>query len=124
MCDLPTRSRIYCSYGAIEPAILNRNLPELTLQDQEIVSAILQRRAALQVPENPWFEWLRKNDWRAEGLLRFVGLRLPLEMTRNETPILPSRIIFDFEGWDPEIRRESQQSLAGSEATTAHASPK
>jgi hypothetical protein len=96
MCDLPTRSRIYCSYGAIEPAILNRHLPELNIQDQEIVSAILQRRAALQVPENPWLEWLRKNDWRAEGLLRFVGLRLPIDMTRNEVPIPSSKTIFEL----------------------------
>jgi hypothetical protein len=96
MCDLPTRSRIYCSYGAIEPAILNHLLPELNLQDQEIVSAILQRRAALQVPENPWLKWLRKNDWRAEGLLRFVGLKLPIEVTRNEVPIPPSKTIFDL----------------------------
>src|SRR5438094_3879785 len=91
MCDLPRRSRIYCSYGAIEPAILNRNLPEVTLRDQEIVSAILQRRAALQVPDNPWLEWQRKNDWRAEGLLRFVGLRLSIDMTRNEVPMPPSK---------------------------------
>jgi hypothetical protein len=96
MCALPTRSRIYCSYGAIEPAILNRHFPELTLQDQEIVSAILQRRAALQVPENSWLEWLRKNDWRAEGLLKFVGLRLPMEMTRKEVPTPPSKTIFDL----------------------------
>jgi len=96
ICDLPTRSRIYCSFGAIEPAILNGHLPELILQDQEIVSAILQRRAALQVPENPWLKWLRKNDWRAEGLLRFVGLRLPIDMTRNEVPAPPSKTIFDL----------------------------
>jgi hypothetical protein len=96
MCDLFKRSRIYCSYGAIEPAALKADLPELTTQDQEIISAILQRRAALQVPENPWLEWLRKNDWRAEGLLRFVGLRLPIDMTRNEAPIPPSKTIFDL----------------------------
>src|SRR5207248_3512220 len=62
----------------------------------EIVSASLQRKAALQVPENPWLEWLRKDDWRAEGLLRFVGLRLPLEIIRNELPIPSSKIIFDL----------------------------
>jgi hypothetical protein len=71
-------------------------LPELTLQDQETVSAILQRRAALQVPENPWLEWLRKNDWRAEGLLKFVGLRLPAKMTQNASPIPPSKMLFDL----------------------------
>jgi hypothetical protein len=96
MCALSTRSRIYRSYGAIEPAILNHQLPELTSQDQEIVSAILQHRAALQLPENPWREWQKKNDWRAEGLLRLVGLRLPIDMTRNEVPIPPSKTIFDL----------------------------
>src|ERR1035441_896564 len=29
MCDLPTRSRIYCSYGIIEPAAMKDELPAL-----------------------------------------------------------------------------------------------
>jgi MgsA AAA+ ATPase C terminal len=96
MCDLPTRSRIYCSYGAIEPVAIKGELPELALQDQSIVSDIMQNREAVQVPENPWREWQKKNDWRAEGLLRFVGLRLPFEMTQVEKPIPPSTILFDL----------------------------
>ena len=43
MCDLPTRSRIYCSCGAIEPAAINGQLPELTPRDQRIIAAIMQR---------------------------------------------------------------------------------
>jgi hypothetical protein len=96
MCDLSTRSRIYCSYGAIEPAAIKAELPELTLEDQPMVSAILQRRAAVQVPENPWREWQKKNDWLAEGLLKFVGLRLPLPMIKIDMPIPPSKLLFDL----------------------------
>jgi hypothetical protein len=96
MCDLAKRSRIYCSYGAIEPAAMKGELPELTLQDQSIVSDIIQNRAAVQAPENPWREWQKKNDWRAEGLLKFLGLRLPLETTLNETPIPSSKMLFDL----------------------------
>jgi hypothetical protein len=96
MCGLSTRSRIYCSYGAIEPAALKAELPELTLQDEGIIAAITQLRAAVQVPGNPWQEWQKKNDWRAEGLLKFVGLRLPLPMIQINTPIPPSKLLFDL----------------------------
>jgi hypothetical protein len=96
LCDLAKRSRIYCSYGAIESAALKGELPELTLQGQLIVHAIMQNRAAVQVPENPWLQWQKKNDWRAEELLRFVGLRLPFEMTQVKKPIPPSKMLFDL----------------------------
>jgi hypothetical protein len=80
--------------GQSNPRALNHRLPELTAQDQEIISAILQYRTALHIPENPWREWQKRNDWRAEGILKFVGLRLPVEMIRNESPIPPSKTIF------------------------------
>ena len=96
MCDLSTRSRIYCSYGLIEPAAMKSELPELQAEDKPIVSAIMQRKAAVQTPTNTFQEWLRKNDWRAEGLLRFLGLRLPLEMTRVQTPVPPHKMLFDL----------------------------
>ena len=96
MCALPTRSRIYCSYSVIEPAVIKSELPELTLQDNSIVSAILRNREEVQAPQNPWREWQKKNDWRAEKLLRYVGLSLPLEMTQIEEPLPPSRILFDL----------------------------
>jgi hypothetical protein len=96
MCDLSTRSHIYCSCGGIEGAAIKAQLSELTLLEKEIASAIMQQRRAVQVPENPWREWQKKNDWRAEGLLKFVGLRLPLEMTQVETPLPPSKILFDL----------------------------
>src|SRR5437016_820841 len=96
MCDLSTRSRIYCSYGAIEPAAMKADLPELMLQGKPIVSAIMQARAAVQAPENPWQEWQKKNDWRAEGLLKFVGLNLPLDLIKVDTPVPPYKILFDL----------------------------
>ena len=96
MCDLSMRSHIYCSCGGIEGAAIKAQLPELTLLEKEIASAIMQQRTAVQVPENCWREWQKKNDWRAEGLLKFVGLRLPLEMTQVETPLPPSKILFDL----------------------------
>jgi hypothetical protein len=49
MCDLSTRSRIYCSYGVIEPVASKSELPELLVEDRPIVSAIMQRKAAVQV---------------------------------------------------------------------------
>lgn len=96
MCALPTRSRIYCSYGVIEPAAIKGDLPELTLEDMTIVSAVTRNRAAIEDPQNPWREWQKRNDWRAEKLLRYVGLSLPFEMTMVEEPLPPSRILFDL----------------------------
>jgi len=96
MCDLSNRSRIYCSYGTIEPAAMKSELPELGTEDKLIISAIMQQKASVKCPENPWREWQRKNDWRAEGLLRFVGLKLPLEMTTVQTPLPPHKMLFDL----------------------------
>ncbi len=96
MCDLPSRSRIYCSYGVIEPAAINSLLPELLPEDRPIVSAILQRRADVQAATNCWQAWQKKNDWRAEGLLRFVGLRLPRPVTTLEEPMPPHKVLFDL----------------------------
>jgi hypothetical protein len=96
MCDLSARSRIYCSYGVIEPVATKSELAELLVEDRLIVSAIMQRKAAVQAPENPWREWQKKNDWRAEGLLKFVGLTLPMEMTRVQAPVPPYKMLFDL----------------------------
>jgi hypothetical protein len=96
MCDLPNRSRIYCSYSIIEVAAAKFELPELTVEDKAIVSAILGRKASVQAPENSWQEWQKKNDWRAEGLLRFVGLKFPLEMTNVKAPVPPYKMLFDL----------------------------
>ena len=96
MCGLSNRSRIYCSYGVIEPAAMKSELPELRAEDKPIVSTIMQQKASVQMPKNAWQEWQRKNDWRAEGLLGFLGLRLPLEMTRVQTLLPPYKMLFDL----------------------------
>jgi hypothetical protein len=96
MCDLSTRSRIYCSYSVIEPAAMKSKLPELGPEDKLIVSAIMQWKAAVLAPTDSWREWQKKNDWRAEGLLRFVRLRLPLEITRVQTAVPPYKMLFEL----------------------------
>jgi MgsA AAA+ ATPase C terminal len=96
MCDLPNRSRIYCSYGVIELAAINSALPELSSEDEAIICAILQRTADVNAGETPWRAWQKKNDWRAEGMLKFVGLRLPLEMTRVQESVPSHKMLFDL----------------------------
>jgi hypothetical protein len=96
MCNLSNRSRIYCSYGTIEPAAIKCELPEPLADDRRILSEIMQCRAAVQLANNPWREWQRKNDWRAEGLLRFVGLMLPFEIITVPTPVPFHKMLFDL----------------------------
>jgi hypothetical protein len=94
MCGLSTRSRIYCSYGVIEEAASGSSLPELSVEDVPIISAIMKRKAAVQAPESPWQEWQKKNDWRAGRLLTFLGLTLPVEMVTVRTPVPPYVMLF------------------------------
>jgi hypothetical protein len=56
----------------------------------------MQRKAGLRSADNPWQEWQKRNDWRAEGLLKFVGLALPLQMTSVEIPVPPYKMLFDL----------------------------
>jgi hypothetical protein len=93
MCDLSTRSRIYCSYSIIEAAAVKRELPKLGSEDELIVSAILEQKASVQMPQSLWQQWQKKNDWRAEGLLRFVGLSLPVKRVSVTTPVPPSKLL-------------------------------
>src|SRR5439155_22390907 len=118
MCALPTRSHIYCSCAAIKPAVIKAALPELTLEDQRINAAITQLRAAVQVPENPWQEWQRKNDWRAEGQLKFVGLRLPLPMIQIDMPIPPSKLLFDLPSCCYDVHRKTRSGMPTSVITS------
>ncbi len=96
MCGLSTRSRIYCSYGVVEAAANKSELPELFPAEKPIVSTIMQQRAAIRSATNLWQQWQKKNDWRAAGLLKFVGLRLPLKMTTVEAPVPPYKMLFDL----------------------------
>src|SRR5579864_8206885 len=79
MCDLPTRSRIGCSLEIISLAAEKRALPSLGPEDTVILDAIARQKAAVQAANTPLFEWQKKNKWRTEGLVTFLGLELPLE---------------------------------------------
>jgi len=94
MCDLSTRSRIYCSCGVIETAASESSLPELSVEDRPIISAIMDRRATVHTPASPWQKWQKKNDWRAGGLLKFVGLTLPAETVTVQTAVPPHVMLF------------------------------
>ncbi|MCU1269940.1 MAG: hypothetical protein JWN74_1234 [Acidobacteriaceae bacterium] len=96
MCDLANRSRIYCSCGIIEAATVNSTLPELESGERPTVSTILEYKEAVQRAQTSWKAWQKKNDWRTAGLLRFLGLKLPLEMTQDDTPLPPSKTLFDL----------------------------
>jgi hypothetical protein len=96
MCDLATRSRIYCSYAVVESAAARFALPELSIDDGRIIAAIMQRKAEVRQPENAWQEWQRKNDWRTDGLLKFVGLTLSLEMTKMQISVPPHKLLMDL----------------------------
>jgi hypothetical protein len=52
----------------------------------------LRNRDELRQATSPWRIWQKKNDWRTEGLLRYVGLTLPFEVIRNDEQIPPSKI--------------------------------
>jgi hypothetical protein len=96
MCDLSTRSRVYCSYSIIDTMLSNTSLPDLSVADQEIISAIMQRKASLREPKCRWEEWLRKNDWRGEQMLRFIGLTLPVNMTGVQLALPEHKMLFGF----------------------------
>jgi hypothetical protein len=95
MCDLPARSRIYCSYGVIEPVASRHGLPALGLEEGSIVSAILERKASLQMPRSLWQQWQKKNDWRAGAMLKYMGMTLPFEMTTVKMPVPPYKLLSD-----------------------------
>src|SRR5205823_15054789 len=79
ICDLPTRSRVCCSFEIVSNAAEKRALPSLGPEDGVILDAIARQKVAVHAGNTPLYEWQKKNNWRTEGLLRFVGLELPLE---------------------------------------------
>ncbi len=64
--------------------------------DEQIVNVIMQRRARLHTPENRWQEWLKKNEWRARGMLNCLGLMLPMELTRVVEPVPSHKMLLDL----------------------------
>jgi hypothetical protein len=96
MCDLPNRSRIYCSMSMIESLVVEGNVPELSAEDTQMVSAIMRRKVMMLSPADAWQKWQSKNDWRAEKMLRFVGLTLPSETFKVQLPIPTYKMLFDL----------------------------
>lgn len=92
MCGLAMRSRIYCSFGIIDPVVTTDSLREETEEDHLVVSALLGNRDEIQQAANSWCTWQKKNDWRTEGLLRYVGLTLPFDVMQGDDQVPPSKI--------------------------------
>lgn len=96
LCDRPNRSRVYCSLSIVETAILQGELPELTEKDLLIVAAITKRAASVEDATSPWTYWLGKNDWRGEGMLKFVGMELPFDIEVSSQPVRHYQVILDL----------------------------
>ena len=96
MCDLVTRSHIYCSFSIVETAAIKAQLPELSMEEARVASAIAKRRSSIACPSSPWQLWQKKNDWRAEGLLKFLDLRLSGDMTLSGLPVPSYKLFFEL----------------------------
>ena len=92
MCGPAARSRIYCSYGIIDPLIATDQVSEQTEEDELIVATLLRHRKEQRQPASPLRIWQKRNDWRTEGLLRYVGLTLPFDVMRSDEQIPSSKI--------------------------------
>jgi hypothetical protein len=47
-------------------------------------------------PKHSREEWQVRNAWRSEGLSRFIGLRFPLELSTDRTPLPAHKMLFDL----------------------------
>jgi hypothetical protein len=111
LCNLSARSRIYCSMSMIESMVLEGNVPELSVEDGQIVSAILQQKATMLSPMIAWQEWQSRNDWRAEKMLRFVRFTLPYEMFRVQLPIPTYKMLFNLPSYSYDMYTRSGQEM-------------
>jgi hypothetical protein len=124
MCCLPIRSRIYCSYASLDTAIDRGELPPLDASDAQIIDSIVERKKEVLTSEALWPRWQRKNDWRAEGLLRFVNMPRPTSVTIDETPAPAHKMLLDLPSYSfdmhtrvgLEMLRRLAQGIPGAEA--------
>jgi hypothetical protein len=96
MCELPVRSRIYCSYEIITDAARNSALPPLNSDEKVIVDAIRQHKQDIATSTTRFHDWQRSQSWRTAGLLPYLGLSLPIESQVNTDPLPGSRIVFEL----------------------------
>lgn len=92
MCAIASRSRIYCSLSLVETVATSAPIT-YEQADAPILDALEAREAEIMAPRTPFDEWLRRNDWRTERLLRYIGVSLPFEMTRVQAPIPPHSLL-------------------------------
>src|SRR6185437_10102220 len=55
-----------------------------------------RRLALLKLPKDPWTQWLRKNDWRTEGLLRYITTRLPFGIEISKVPVTQAQFLLQL----------------------------
>jgi hypothetical protein len=96
MCDLAARSRIYCSMSVVEAAATKAQLPQLSVEEARVASAVERRASSIAYPSLPWEHWLKKNGWRAEGLLKFLDLRLSGDITHSGLPVPSYKLLFEL----------------------------
>lgn len=103
MCSLPNRSRIYCSYAITEILAKDSQRLELTPGEREILAAIMERKTQVKDGMAEWERWLVKNNWRASGLLKFVGLRLSQEMKQRDEPLPHYKMLFSLPSYSYDL---------------------
>ncbi len=96
MCDVPIRSRIYCSYEILSHATEKMAQPRLRPEERMIVDAIFQQKQTVNAGNTRLHEWQKQQSWRTAGLLKFVGFSLPLESHVRTDPLPAYKTIFDL----------------------------
>jgi len=71
-------------------------MPPLSNEDAAIEEAIARQKESIRGATTLVHLWQKKNNWRTEGLLQFVGLSLPSESHVKTDPLPAFRMIFDL----------------------------
>lgn len=87
MCEVPHRSRIYCSLAVIDDVATKFGSPALSSCDRLILAAIKEQKNEIREAKFLWTEWRRRNNWRAEGMLQYLGIALGMTTSVVAAPI-------------------------------------
>jgi hypothetical protein len=93
MCDLEHRSRVYCSCSFVEEH-LSSHLPTWSDRDEVVISWLNDVSAKVKSASTPVEMWLSTNNWRGEGMLKYLAKDLPFEMQRSSLPLPPPKVLF------------------------------